>query len=62
VKAGQKVVVKVSEIPDKEFPGEVSVVDPVIDSRSRTILVKVELDNPDSVLKSGMMAEIGLKK
>ena len=62
VKAGQKVVVKVSEIPDKEFSGEVSVVDPVIDSRSRTILVKVKLDNPDSVLKSGMLAQIGLKK
>lgn len=61
VKVGQEVVVKVSEIPGKEFPGEVSVVDPVIDSRSRTVLVKIKLTNPDSVLKSGMLAEIGLK-
>lgn len=62
VKVGQGVVVKVSEIPDKEFSGEVSVVDPVIDSRSRTVLVKIKLSNPDLVLKSGMLAEIGLKK
>lgn len=62
VKVGQKVVVKVSEIPDKEFSGEISVVDPVIDSRSRTVLVKVNLDNSDAVLKSGMTAEIGLIK
>ena len=62
VKVGQKVVVKVSEIPDKEFTGEVTVVDPVIDSRSRSVLVKIELSKTDTVLKPGMLAEIGLKK
>lgn len=61
VKVGQKVVVQVSEIPDKEFSGEVSVVDPVIDSRSRTVLVKVKLNSSDSGLKTGMLAEIGLQ-
>lgn len=62
VKVGQEVVVKVSEIPDQEFPGEVTVIDPVIDSRSRSVLVKIRINNPDSVLKSGMLAQIGLKK
>ena len=62
VKVGQAVVVKVADIPDKEFTGEISVVDPVIDSRSRSVLVKIKLDNPDSVLKPGMLAQIGLKK
>lgn len=62
VKVGQQVVVKVSEIPDKEFSGEVSVVDPVIDSRSTSVLVKVIINNPDPVVKPGMLAEIGLKK
>lgn len=62
VKVGQEVVVKVTEIPDKEFPGEVSFIDPVIDSRSRSVLVKVKFNNPDSILKPGMLAEIGLKK
>lgn len=61
VKVGQKVIVKVPEFPDKEFSGEVSVVNPVIDSRSKTTLVEVKLINQDSVLKPGMLAEIGLK-
>lgn len=62
VKVGQQVVVKVSEIPDQEFLGEVSFVNPVIDSRSTSVLVKVILSNPDPVLKPGMLAKIGLKK
>ncbi|WP_407306938.1 HlyD family secretion protein [Desulfosporosinus sp. SB140] len=62
VKAGQEVLVKVSEIPDKEFVGEVASVDPVIDSRSTSVLAKIQIKNPDPVLKPGMLAEIGLKK
>ncbi|KUO77340.1 MAG: hemolysin D [Desulfosporosinus sp. BRH_c37] len=62
VKVGQQVVVNISEIPDQEFPGEVAVVDPVIDSRSTSVLVKIILNNPDPVLKPGMLAKIGLKK
>ena len=62
VKVGQSVLVKVSEIPDKEFSGKVSVIDPVIDSRSRSVLVRIELIETDTVLKPGMLAQIGLKK
>lgn len=62
VKVGQEVVVRVSEIPDKDFAGEVAMVDPVIDSRSTSVLVKVQIKNPDPILKPGMLAEIGLKK
>jgi len=62
VKDGQAVVVKVSEIPDKEFPGKVAMVNPVIDSRSTSVIIKIQIDNPNSVLKPGMLAEIGLKK
>lgn len=62
VKVGQSVVVKVAEIPDKEFSGKVSVVDPVIDSRSRSVLVRIELIKTDTILKPGMLAQVGLKK
>jgi HlyD family secretion protein len=62
VKAGQQVVVKVSEIPDKDFTGEVAMVNAVIDSQNTSVLVKVQIKNPDPALKSGMLAEIGLKK
>ncbi|MDP4160744.1 MAG: efflux RND transporter periplasmic adaptor subunit, partial [Bacillota bacterium] len=62
VKVGQAVVVKVADIPDKEFTGEILVIDPVIDSRSRSATVRIKVNDPNSVLKSGMLAEIGLKK
>jgi len=62
VKVGQGVVIKVIEIPDKEFSGEVTFMDSVIDSRSRSVLVKLKFNNPDSSLKPGMLAEIGLSK
>ncbi|ATW27776.1 efflux RND transporter periplasmic adaptor subunit [Candidatus Formimonas warabiya] len=60
VKVGQKVVVRVSEIPDQEFAGEVSVVNPVIDSGSKNVSVKVKLMDADSLLRPGMFAEIGI--
>jgi HlyD family secretion protein len=62
VKQGQQVIVKVSEIPEKKFDGEITVLNGVINSLSKNILVKVAFKIPDSVLKPGMFAEIALKK
>ncbi|AET66493.1 RND family efflux transporter, MFP subunit [Desulfosporosinus orientis DSM 765] len=62
VKVGQEVVVKVAELADQEFKGKVSVVDPVIDSRSKSVLAKIEIDNSKAILKPGMLAEIGIIK
>ncbi|WP_088188433.1 efflux RND transporter periplasmic adaptor subunit [Desulfosporosinus sp. FKA] len=62
VKVGQNVDVKVSEIPDKNFTGTVSMVNSVVDSQNTSVLVKIQINNPDPALKPGMLAEIGLKK
>ncbi|MBB6214169.1 multidrug resistance efflux pump [Anaerosolibacter carboniphilus] len=62
VKVGQEVIVKVSEVPEKMYLGEITVIDPVIDAKSRSILVKVSIKDKDSALQPGMFAEIGLKK
>jgi len=62
VKKGQQVIVKVSEIPEKKFDGEVTVMNAVINSLSTNILVKVAFKIPDQALKPGMFAEIALKK
>ncbi|WML37353.1 efflux RND transporter periplasmic adaptor subunit [Clostridium sp. OS1-26] len=62
LKEGQDVVVKVSEVPDKQFEGKVAIINSKLNSQSRNILVKVTLSDPDSLLKPGMFAEIGLKK
>ncbi|AFM43100.1 RND family efflux transporter, MFP subunit [Desulfosporosinus acidiphilus SJ4] len=62
VKVGQVVAVKVSEIPNKDFSGTVSMVNSVVDSQNTSVLVKVQITDPDPALKPGMLAEIGLKK
>jgi HlyD family secretion protein len=61
VKTGQPVIIKISEIPARQFQGAIVAISPVIDPKSRNTLVKVKLDDPDSLLKPGMFAEIGLK-
>jgi HlyD family secretion protein len=62
VKQGQQVIIKVSEISEKKFDGEITVMNAVINSLSKNILVKVAFKIPDPALKPGMFAEIALKK
>jgi HlyD family secretion protein len=62
VKQGQQVIIKVSEIPEKKFDGEITVMNAVINSLSKNILVKVAFKLPDPGLKPGMFAEIALKR
>ncbi len=62
VKEGQRVIVKISEIPEKKFAGTVTMVNSVISSASKNVLVKVALLTPDPALKPGMFATIALKK
>lgn len=62
LKEGESVVVKVSEVPDKQFEGKITVINSKLNSQSRNVLVKVALSDPNSLLKSGMFAEVGLKK
>lgn len=61
VSVNQEVVIKVSEIPDKEFDGEISVIDSAVDSKNKNILVKVKFKEKDPLLKPGMFAEIGIR-
>lgn len=49
-----KIKAKVSEIQEKIFQGEISVIDPVIDLKSKTILVKVSIKDKDVALKQMM--------
>lgn len=60
VATGQTVDVRVAPFPDESFDGEVTVVSPTIDSRSRTLRVKAQLPNPDGRLRPGLFARIDL--
>jgi HlyD family secretion protein len=62
IKQGQQVIIKVSEIPERKFDGEITVMNGVINSLSKNVLVKVAFKIPDPALKPGMFAEIALKK
>ncbi|ODT69207.1 MAG: hypothetical protein ABS75_17625 [Pelagibacterium sp. SCN 63-23] len=56
VAAGQNVTVNVTGLDGREFAGEVSRVNPVALSGTRTVPIYIALDNPEGVLRGGMFA------
>lgn len=62
LKVGQQVVVKVPDLSDKTFSGQISVINPQIDSRNKDVLVRVVINDKIDSLTPGMFAEIGLKR
>lgn len=54
VAQGQRVEVFADIYPGKSFAGTIDRISPVIEGRSRTETVKVELDNKENLLKPGM--------
>ncbi len=57
VKEGQPVKVRVRGYPERSFPGKVALVYPYLNSATRTVRVRIELANPDLLLKPEMYAE-----
>jgi membrane fusion protein, copper/silver efflux system len=57
VAEGQSVIVRVRSYPDKTFPGKVALVYPHLNPATRTVRVRIELPNPDLVLRPDMYAE-----
>lgn len=51
---GQRVMVDVDAFPGQPFEGAIAFVNPVMNERTRTIKVRVHIDNPDLRLKPGM--------
>jgi membrane fusion protein, copper/silver efflux system len=60
VALGQDVQVRVNAFPGRDFIGRVGFIDPVLDQRTRTVRVRVEVPNPDGVLKPGMFGEASI--
>ncbi|AXT62415.1 efflux RND transporter periplasmic adaptor subunit [Aquimarina sp. AD10] len=56
-KKGQKVAITTNTYPNKEFIGKVSFIDPVLDTRTRTVKLRVVLNNTKDELKPGMFVE-----
>lgn len=60
IREGMTVEVRPPALPDVVRSGEVTRVSPVLDRVTRTGQVEVTVDNPDHVLRPGMVAEVSL--
>ena len=49
-----------SYLPGRTYTGRVSLVSPLVDETTRTVKVRVELDNRDLTLRPGMFANVEL--
>ncbi|MBF0197149.1 MAG: efflux RND transporter periplasmic adaptor subunit [Planctomycetes bacterium] len=54
VRYGQSVSIRAEAMPGKKFEGTISYIPPRLDDRSRTVKVRVNVENPKGILKPGM--------
>ena len=58
VKTGAKARVKINAYPDKQFDAVVAYVYPTLDAATRTVPVRLEIANPQGLLKPAMFAQV----
>jgi Cu(I)/Ag(I) efflux system membrane fusion protein len=58
VAVGQKVAVRPRAFPDRVFNGEVSLIYPHLNPETRTERVRIELQNPDGLLRPDMYTDV----
>jgi multidrug efflux pump subunit AcrA (membrane-fusion protein) len=54
---GQKVEFTTVSYPGETFGGTISFIDPILDEKTRTVKVRVNVNNPDGKLKPGMFVK-----
>jgi len=60
MKLRQPVTVRVDAFPDQTFTGEISAVNPKVDTGSRNVQIRATLQNPDHRLLPGMYATVDI--
>ncbi len=60
MRAGAKVNFTAPSYPNRNFSGTISYLDPRVDSASRTAQVRLEVANPNQMLKLGMFVDVAL--
>jgi Cu(I)/Ag(I) efflux system membrane fusion protein len=58
IEVGRKVIVRPRAYPDHPFTGKVTVVYPHLKMETRTARIRIELPNPDDVLRPDMYADV----
>jgi membrane fusion protein, copper/silver efflux system len=61
VHVGQQVRFSLSYYPGKSYSGKISYIYPTVDPQTRTVKVRVDIPNPDFLLKPQMFADAQLK-
>ncbi|MFA5957798.1 efflux RND transporter periplasmic adaptor subunit [Hyphomicrobium sp.] len=61
VAVGQTATVTLKAYPDRKFTGTVTWVSQVLDERTRTLAVRIELENPEKLLRPGSFARVLLR-
>jgi Cu(I)/Ag(I) efflux system membrane fusion protein len=58
ISIGQKVSVRPRAYPDRLFSGEVALIYPHLNAQTRTARIRIELPNPDGLLRPDMYADV----
>jgi Cu(I)/Ag(I) efflux system membrane fusion protein len=61
-KKGQEIYITTNAYANKEFKGNADFIDPVVDTRTRTVKLRVLLDNKEDTFKPGMFVEGKIKR
>jgi len=61
VAPGVDAIVRVPELPNRQFPGEVTRIADALQSGTRTLLTEIDIPNPDGALSPGSYCSVELK-
>jgi RND family efflux transporter MFP subunit len=61
VAPGVDAIVRVPELPDREFPGKVTRIADALQSGTRTLMTEIDIPNPDGALPPGIYCSVELK-
>jgi Cu(I)/Ag(I) efflux system membrane fusion protein len=60
-KKGEEVLITTNAYPNNEFKGKVDFIDPVLNTKTRTVTLRVVLNNKDDVFKPGMFVTANIE-
>jgi membrane fusion protein (multidrug efflux system) len=60
IKPGQEVTILVDAYPKDAFRGKIYALEPAVDEKTRTILVRAQIPNPQAKLRPGMFARVNV--
>jgi membrane fusion protein (multidrug efflux system) len=58
---GQKVEITTDTYPDRSFEGKITVINPLVDSKTRNVQIEAAIDNPRGELLPGMFVSVDIQ-